>query len=130
MKQSLLLLPLCLLGCVGSPIHETTHYNGVQSTVRRNNAGILALTAGMDKPAVEKQLRKPERSEGYPWGSVWLYRTAMTSGTYGTADEDFTPLVFNTAGQLEGWGRNYYIIRASRYGGNVDLMKPQSANPP
>ncbi len=99
---------LLLAGCVGSPLHSTVHYNSVQSTIKHNNAALLKLRAGVDSAAVQKELGPPERSEGYPWGSVWLYRTAMTSGVYGTSDDDFTPVVFNKAGIVEGWGRNYF----------------------
>jgi hypothetical protein len=124
MKHPILLLALLLVGCVGSPVHETAHYNSVQSLVKKNNAAILMLHAGMDKTEVTKAMKAPERSEGYPWGSVWLYRTAMTSGTYGSTDDDFTPLVFSRTGQLEGWGRNYYD-HVSRSEQIIKVEKPQ-----
>ena len=44
----------------------------------------------MAQSEVREVMGKPERSEGYSWGSAWLYRTAMTSGVYGTEDTDFT----------------------------------------
>ena len=58
---------------------------------------------------------QPEISEGYEWGSAWLYRTAMTSGIYGTADSDFTPVVFDEKGKLVGWGRNFFTEHVKRY---------------
>jgi hypothetical protein len=62
----------------------------------------------------------PERSEGCPWGTALLYRTAMTSGIYGTripthAESDFTPVVFDQDGWLIGWGRNFFSEQARKY---------------
>ena len=69
----------------------------------------------MSQEKVRSIMGDPERSEGYPWGSAWLYRTAMTSGIYGTADSDFTPAVFDSDGILVGWGRNFLTDRVKRY---------------
>jgi outer membrane protein assembly factor BamE (lipoprotein component of BamABCDE complex) len=113
-----LLCSLCVLlftSCVGSPFHETATYNSIHSQVKRNNTAILNLRAGMDKTEVQKSLGKPARSEGYPWGSVWLYRTLMSAGAYAVPDSDFTPLVFDSDKKLAGWGRNYFIERRARY---------------
>ena len=63
----------------------------------------------------------PERSEGYGLGTVWLYRPAMTSGVYGTADADFTPVVFDDRGLLIGWGRNFYMEQVKRY--EIDIKQ-------
>jgi len=113
------LLPLTLAvvlgGCVGSPIHSTLKYNSVQGSAKRNNDALISLRVGMPKDEVQKVMGKPERSEGYQWGSVWLYRTAMTSGIYGTADSDFTPVVFDESEKLAGWGRNFFTERARKY---------------
>jgi hypothetical protein len=59
----------------------------------------------------------PERSEGYAWGTAWLYRTAFTTGAtiYRTVDSDFTPVVFDEKGILIGWGRNFFVEQAKRY---------------
>ena len=111
----LVLSILAFIGCVGSPLHETATYNSIESQVKRNNAGILNLRAGMDKAGVQKSLGKPARSEGYPWGSVWLYRTLMSQGAYIVPESDFTPLVFDADMKLAGWGRNYFIERQTRY---------------
>lgn len=112
---TIILLPVILAGCVGSPIHSTLKYDSVQSTIKHNNKDLLALNVGMTKYEVRKLLGDPERSEGYEWGSVWLYRTAMTSGIYGTADSDFTPVAFDQTNNLEGWGRNFFTERVKRY---------------
>ncbi len=106
---------MILAGCVGSPVHSTLKYESVQSTIKHNNADLLSLKIGMTKDDVRKLMGNPEQSEGYEWGSVWLYRTAMTSGIYGTADSDFTPVVFDQNDKLEGWGRDFFTERVRRY---------------
>jgi outer membrane protein assembly factor BamE (lipoprotein component of BamABCDE complex) len=121
---SSLLAAVLLTGCVGSPIHETSTYNSIQSVVKRNTAALLNLQAGMDKPGVETALGKPARSEGYPWGSVWFYRTMMSAGAYDIPESDFTPLVFNSTGKLEGWGRNYFTERTRSY--RVEITGPRA----
>lgn len=113
-----------LSGCVGSPIHSTVHYNNVQMTTKKNNAALLNLRVGMTKPDVQKIMGQPERSEGYQWGSAWLYRTAMTSGVYGTADSDFTPIVFDAADVVSGWGRNFFTETERRYRLDVNVTNP------
>lgn len=102
-------------GCVGSPVHSTMHYNSIQGAIRDNNANLLRLHIGMSQPEAFDVLGPPERSEGYPWGTALLYRTAMTSGIYGTADSDFTPVVFDPDGRLIGWGRNFFVEQAKKY---------------
>jgi hypothetical protein len=104
-----------LVGCVGSPVHSTMQYNSIQSKIVENNDRLLMLRVGMLQTDVLGVMGKPERSEGYSWGSAWLYRTAMTSGIYGTADSDFTPVVIGPDGALAGWGRNYFTDQAKKY---------------
>ncbi len=107
------------VGCVGSPVHSTLKYGSVQRAIKRNNNNLMELKAGMSKEQVRSIMREPERSEGYPWGSAWLYRTAITKGIsggiYGTVDSDYTPVVFTDEGNLVGWGRNVLIERTKRY---------------
>jgi len=43
-------------------------------------------------------------------GTAMLYRTAMTSGIYGTADSDFTPVMFDRMASL--WGGAKLLFRA------------------
>src|SRR5208337_5320142 len=108
----------CLMfisACVGSPVHRTITYNHVQETITKNNHDLLSLKIGMKQQDVDQLLGDPERSEGYKWGTVWMYRTAMTSGIYGTADADFTPVVFDNEGILKGWGRNFFQEKVHRY---------------
>lgn len=111
----LLVAILLTAGCVGSPLHSTVKYNNVQGTVKRNNAAMLSLKVGLSKHDVQARLGLPERSEGYQWGAAWLYRTAMTSGVYGTADQDFTPVVFDATDNLIGWGRNFFTETERKY---------------
>ncbi len=101
--------------CVGSPIHSTLKYNTLQADISRNNKNLIALKIGLTQEQVLQHMGQPERSEGYNWGSAWLYRTAMTSGIYGTADSDFTPVVFDENGKLAGWGRNFFTEHVKRY---------------
>jgi len=110
-----LLLFSLISGCVGSPVHETLTYSSLQSKIKSNNQALLKLRIGMQQSEVRNVMNEPERSEGYAWGSAWLYRTAMTSGIYGTADTDFTPVMFNQEGELIGWGRNFFESEVKRY---------------
>ncbi len=104
-----------LSGCVGSPVHSTMKYHSVQSTISENNQKLLSMKIGMTQEETRALMGWPERSEGYEWGMAWLYRTAMTSGIYGTADSDFTPIVFDRNGKVVGWGRNFFTEHAKKY---------------
>ena len=108
------LLIFTLSGCVGNPIHKSVTYSSMQSIIKKNNEAIFNLKIGMSPEEVKEVVGNPERSEGYPGGSVWLYRTAMR-GIYETADSDFTPLVFDLNQKLVGWGRIFYTERIKRY---------------
>lgn len=110
-----IMMSVVFAGCVGSPIHETITYDRIQSEISLNNQNLLTLKIGMRQGQVQQHMGQPERSEGYEWGSAWLYRTAMTSGVYGTTDSDFTPVVFDENGKLVGWGRNFFIEQVKRY---------------
>jgi len=126
----LIALLLWGVGCVGSPVHSTIAYGSVKKTIRKNNTAILTLKAGMSQDEVKVTLGNPERSEGYPWGSAWLYRTAISQGIdggiYGTIDADFTPLMFDEKGTLHGWGRNYFEQYVNKY---EVTLKHQSGTP-
>jgi hypothetical protein len=120
MKKALLISSLLVFaGCVGSPIHSTLTYGSVKKTVDRNNAALMKLRAGMNQNEVRSIMGEPERCEGYPWGSAWLYRTAMTKGIeggiYGSTDSDYTPVMLDKNGTLEGWGRNYFEQYINKY---------------
>lgn len=120
MKRAILVLSLLVFaGCVGSPIHSTLTYGGIKKTIKRNNAALMKLRTGMSQEDVLLLMGEPERSEGYHWGSAWLYRTAMTEGIhggiYGSIDSDYTPVMFDKNGILEGWGRNYFEQSVNKY---------------
>jgi hypothetical protein len=105
-----------LSGClVGTIPGDTIAYHKRQSIVSHNNKNLMTLKIGMSQEQVIQSMGQPERSEGYEWGSAHLYRTAMTSGIYGTADSDFTPIVFDEKGILVGWGRNFFTGHVKRY---------------
>ena len=106
---------LLLTGCVGSPLRNTLDYDSKQSAIQRNNHHLLQLHVGQTSAEVQAIMGDAERSEGYSWGNVWLYRTAFTSGLYGTADNDFTPVVIAADGHLSGWGRNYFQSQINKY---------------
>ena len=108
-------LGILVAGCVGSPVHSTIKYNTLQSTINENNEKLLRMKIGISQEDVLQLMGKPESSEGYAWGSAWLYRTAMTSGIYGTADSDFTPVVFGQDGKVVGWGRNFFTEHVKKY---------------
>lgn len=112
---SLLIVFIAFAGCAGSPAHHTVKYHSMKGGMKKVNKKLLLLDIGMSKAKVLDILGEPEQNEAYPWGTVWLYRTAMTSGVYGTADSDFTPVVFDQSGELSGWGRNYFRQRAQQY---------------
>lgn len=110
-------------GCVGSPIHSTVRYNSIQAAIQRNNDNLLRMRIGMTQSETSELMGKPERSEGYSWGSAWLYRSAMTSGVYGTADSDFTPIVFGENAVVVGWGRNFFVEHVRRFDVNINVGK-------
>jgi len=114
MRKAICVTLLMLAGCVGSPIHSSLKYSSVKGKAKKNNKALMMLEIGMPKKEVLEVMGDPEQSEAYKWGVVWMYRTAMTSGVYGTADSDFTPVVMEN-GKVVGWGRNFFMERAKKY---------------
>lgn len=110
-----LLLVVILAGCYGSPVHESRTYSKRQKKIKKNNAALLKLKVGMTQDHVSDIMGKPQMSEGYAWGSAWLYRTAMASGVYGHRDADFTPVMFDKDETLIGWGRNFFEAQVKKY---------------
>jgi hypothetical protein len=78
----------------------------IQAMIERNTRHLLRLQADMFEEYVSDIMGPPQRLEGYPWGTVWFYRTAFTTGARTTPETDFTPLVFDRRGVLLGWGRD------------------------
>ncbi len=107
--KNILFLLVFLVGCAGSPAYNSMRLSGIQKTIGENNEKMYTLRIDMTMDMVLTHMgRRPEKSEGYDWGSVWFYRTAMNHGIYRTGDNDLTPLLFDKRGRLRGWGRNYY----------------------
>jgi outer membrane protein assembly factor BamE (lipoprotein component of BamABCDE complex) len=69
---------------------------------------MLKLLVGMTSVQVNEIMGKPSFTEGYNWGSAWMYRTAMSTGVYSEAPEDFTPVLLDVEGKVIGWGRQAY----------------------
>jgi hypothetical protein len=78
---------------------------GIHTIIDRNTRKLVHLQAGMFAEYVSDMMGEPQRPEGYPWGTVWLYRTARTPGARGTPETDVPPLVFNQQGILCKRGR-------------------------
>jgi hypothetical protein len=102
-------------GCVRSPVDETVKFVAMQHAVKVNNDNLLKLELGLNKTQVLDIMGKPEKSEAYAWGSIYLYRTAISRDVYTPVDADFTPVVFNEKGDLIGWGRNFYESQVQKY---------------
>ena len=100
---------LIFSGCVTPTLVRAVHKNIKQDEISRNNENLNNLKIGMTQEQVQQNMGQPDRTEAYAWGSAWVYRTAMTSGLYGKADSDFTPVVFDEKGNLIGWGRDFLI---------------------
>jgi len=79
----------------------------IQAVIDRNTRNLLRLQVDMFAEYVSDIMGPPQRLEGYPWGIVWLYRTALTKKVHVTPETDFTPLVFGRSGVLLGWGRDF-----------------------
>ena len=106
---SLALLSAIILlfsGCVSSKTAV-----GLKSKVEKNNRQLLFLKLGMTKNDVYKVMGTPQSSEGYDWGTVWIFRTSSNhSVTFqGALDENHTPVVFDKDDKLIGWGRQVYL---------------------
>ena len=79
----------------------------IQSLIDRNTRNLLRLQPEMFEEYVADVMGPPQRVEGYPWGTAWLYRTALTKGARTTPETDFTPLIFDQRGILLGWGNDF-----------------------
>ena len=86
----------------------------LQATIDRNGRNLLRLQADLFEEYVAEIMGPPQRVEGYPWGTVWFYRTGLTKGARATPETDFTPLVFDRRGILVGWGKNVLASYSQR----------------
>jgi hypothetical protein len=86
----------------------------IQAMIDRNNRHLLRLQVDLFEEYVLDIMGPPQRIEGYPWGTVWLYRTALTKGARAIPETDFTPLVFDGRRILLGWGRDFFASYLQR----------------
>ncbi len=103
-----LVLPIFLAGCTGSPVHKTLTQSVKATEIRENHENLLKLKVGMTTEQAVEVMGKPAFTEGYEWGTAWMYRTAMSTGVYSEAPEDFTPVLMDSEGKVIGWGRVGY----------------------
>ncbi len=110
MKKLLLVSSIFLTACATAQIE-------------RNNAHLFNLKVGMTRSEVFTIMGEPQRSEGYKWGTVWLYKTKHTPAAFGhgflvrgaETDDQFTPVAFDDSDKLIGWGRNFYTEWTHKY---------------
>jgi hypothetical protein len=95
------------LGCTNLLMPSRLSDRELQAMIERNTRHLLRLQPDLFEEYVADIMGPPQRIEGYPWGAVWLYRTALTTGARTTPETDFTPLVFDQRGILVGWGSNF-----------------------
>jgi hypothetical protein len=94
----------------------------LQAMIDRNTRNLLRVQADLFEEYVSDIMGPPQRVEGYSWGTVWLYRTALTKGVRVTPETDYTPLVFDRRGVLLGWGNDIltsYSHRQPSLGGEL-----------
>jgi hypothetical protein len=106
------------------PPRQDRLYQATAGTTRRRH-GVwvpLHLQPGLFEEYASDIMGPPQRVEGYSWGTVWFYRTAVTKGTRTTPETDSTPLVFDRRRVLFGWGSDFlarYSHRQPSLGGGV-----------
>jgi len=95
------------LGCDRLLMSSGPSDRNIQAMIDRNTRNLLRLQVDLFEEHVFDIMGPPQRVEGYPWGIVWLYRTALTKGVRTIPETDFTPLVFDRRRILLGWGRDF-----------------------
>ena len=95
------------LGCDRLLMSSGPSDRNIQAMIDRNTRNLPRLQADLFEEYVFDIMGPPQRVEGHPWGTVWLYRTALTKGTRTTPETDFTPLVFDHRRILLGWGGDF-----------------------
>jgi hypothetical protein len=95
------------LGCEHLLMSSGPSARNIQALIDGNNRNLLRLQPDLFEEHVFDIMGPPQRVEGYPWGTVWLYRTALSTGVRTTPETDFTPLVFDRRRILLGWGRDF-----------------------
>ena len=110
----------CSLGCTSLLMPSGSSDRELQTMIDRNTRNLSRLQVDLFEEYVSDIMGPPQRVEGYLWGTVWFYRTAMTRGARATPETDYTPLVFDRRGVLLGWGRELlasYSQRQPSFGG-------------
>jgi hypothetical protein len=110
------------LGCASLIGDSAPSEREIQAMIERNTHQLLRLQAGLFEEYVLDIMGPPQRLEGYSWGTVWLYRTELTTHVRTTPERDFTPLVFDPRGVLVGWGSDFFATyrhREPSLGGGV-----------
>jgi hypothetical protein len=100
----------CCVGCTSLLMPNRSSDRELQTMIDRNTRNLLRLQADLFEEYVSDIMGPPQRVEGYPWGTVWLYRTALTKGARVTPETDYTPLVFDRRGVLLGWGNDILAL--------------------
>jgi hypothetical protein len=112
----------CCVGCTSLLMPSRSSDRELQAMIDRNTRNLLRLQVDLFEEHVSDIMGPPQRLEGYAWGTVWLYRTALTKGARATPEADFTPLVFDRRGVLLGWGKDIlasYSHRQPSLGGGL-----------
>jgi hypothetical protein len=107
------MVALCV-GCANLLMPSGPSDRDIQAMIDRNTRNLRHLQVDLFEEYVLDIMGPPQRLEGYPWGTVWLYRTALTKGVRTTPESDFTPLVFDRHGVLLGWGRDILATYSQR----------------
>ena len=102
------------LGCEKLLMSSGPSDRTIQALIDKNTRNLLRLQPDLFEEHVIDIMGPPQRVEGYPWGTVWLYRTALTTGVRTTPQTDFTPLVFDGRRILLGWGRDFLATHLDR----------------
>jgi hypothetical protein len=102
-------------GCASLLMPSGPSDREIQAMIDRNHRNLVRLQADMFEEYVFNIMGPPQRLEGYSWGTVWLYRTAVTKGARTTLETDFTPLVFDRSGVLLGWGSDFLATHRHRH---------------
>jgi hypothetical protein len=86
----------------------------LQVLIDRNRRNLLRLQPDLFEEHVFDIMGPPQRVEGYSWGTVWLYRTALSTAVRTAPETDFTPLVFDRRRILLGWGQDFLTAHLGR----------------
>jgi hypothetical protein len=102
------------LGCASLLRSSGPSNRDLQALAERNTRNLSHLQPDLFAEHVFSIMGPPQRVEGYPWGTVWLYRTRLTMGERTTPETDFTPLVFDRRRILLGWGQDFLVSHLAR----------------